>query len=483
MNSTTSSLLITFRNWLFSALGLLLLFFTGCAQKQRVSSKTVDIQIKVKGLNNGTAKLGGTFADQHFFVDSFKVESGMIHLQRDSLYKSGLYFLILPDDTNIQLLLDADQVFSMETESGKVLEAMKVTGSVDNDFLYKSITLVDSQEKEQYKLQQSIQGKPDTDPAVISYKRTVDDYRKARKDQIDGFKKTNPNAFITKFKLAGLNPEVKDFRKANGDPDLEAQTIAFRNEYWDMIDFKDPRFMNTPLLANKVKVYFTDLISQHQDTILRYIDVLMPKALENPEFFKYLSNWLLFKYEPGKTTLMDGEAVFSHVILKYFTKETTPWLTPGSLADLQRRAKEMSGSLLNLKALDVVAKDTRGETQSIYGIKSPYIVVYLYHTDCEHCQKETPILAKMYPQLKSRGVEFFTIAVNTTDAEWKKFVTTYQMGQWTNVFDPTNVSIYGKYYVDNTPEIYVLNKDRMIIGKNLKPEQVNTILDLEENKK
>ncbi|MEP7322463.1 MAG: thioredoxin-like domain-containing protein [Saprospiraceae bacterium] len=482
MNSTRNNLLITFRNSIFPALGLLLLFFTGCAQKQSGGNKTVDIQIKVKGLNNGTSKLGGTFADQHYFVDSFKAESGMIHIQRDSLFRSGLYFLILPDDTNIQLLLDADQVFSMETETGNLIEALKVTGSVDNDLLYQSIKLVEKQEKEQLKLQQAIQGKPDTDPAVIAYKKTVEDFRKARKNQIDGFKKTNPEAFITKFKLAGLNPEVKDIRKANGDPDLEAQTVAFRNEYWDMIDFKDPRFMYTPLMANKVKAYFTDLISQHQDTIVKYIDALMPKALENPDFFKYLSNWLLFKYEPGKTTLMDGEAVFSHVILKYFTKETTPWMTPGSLADLQRRAKEMSGSLLNHKALDVIAKDTNGETKSIYGIKSPYIVVYLYHTDCEHCQKETPILSQMYPQLKSRGVEFFTIAVNTTDAEWKKFVTKYGMGQWTNVFDPTNVSIYGRFYVDNTPEIYVLNKDRMIIGKNLKPEQVNTILDLEEKK-
>lgn len=70
--------------------------------------------------------------------------------------------------------------------------------------------------------------------------------------------------------------------------------------------------------------------------------------------------------------------------------------------------------------------------------------------------------------------------MNTTDAEWRKFVKTYHMEQWTNVFDATNVSVYSKYFVDNTPEIYVLNKERKIIGKNLKPEQINQILDMDQ---
>lgn len=473
-----------FKNINFLSMVLMLFWLMiSCAPKQELTKSKVDINIKVNGLTNGFAKLAGIYGEQHFYIDSFKIDAGKIHIQRDSLYKSGIYYVILPNDSNIQLLLDNDQEFTLETDLNDIPNTTKVTGSVDNEILYQSIKLVDSQENEQLKKQQAIQGKSDTDPEVIAYNKMVEDFRKSRRAQIDQFKKDHPEAFATKFKLAGQNPEIRNTLNAQGVLDKGAQAIAFREEYWNMVDLKDPRFMSTPLISNKIKVYFTDLTPQNQDSINKQIDYLLPKTLANPELFKYISNWLLFKFEPGKTTLMDGESVFSHVILTYFTKENCNWLTPGSLADLQRRAKEMAGSLLNHKGLDVVAKDTKGETKSIYAIKSPYIVVYLFHTDCEHCQAETPVLAKMYPQLKSRGVEFYTIAVNTTDAEWKKFVTKYNMEQWTNVFDPTNVAVYGKYFVDNTPEIYVLNKDRIIIGKNLKPEQINTILDLEEKKK
>jgi hypothetical protein len=33
--------------------------------------------------------------------------------------------------------------------------------------------------------------------------------------------------------------------------------------------------------------------------------------------------------------------------------------------------------------------------------------------------------------------------------------------------------------VDNTPELYVLNKDRTIVAKNLKAEQLETIFNRE----
>lgn len=238
--------------------------------------------------------------------------------------------------------------------------------------------------------------------------------------------------------------------------------------------------MYSPVLSNKMQQFFGDVMPQHQDSIVQYADALLSKSLANPEIFKYMSNWLLLKFEPGKTTLMDGEAVFSNIVEKFFTAENAIWLKPGELADIRRRAGEMKASLLNKQAADVTANDINGQPKSIYSIKSPYIIVYLYHTDCEHCQAETPKLVQMYPQLKSRGIEFYTIAVNTTDAEWRKFVKTYHMEQWTNVFDATNVSVYSKYFVDNTPEIYVLNKERKIIGKNLKPEQINQILDMDQ---
>lgn len=60
---------------------------------------------------------------------------------------------------------------------------------------------------------------------------------------------------------------------------------------------------------------------QNQDSLIKYTDVLMQLAWQNDEYYKVISNWIALKYEPGKTKLMDGEAVYSNIILKYFTPE------------------------------------------------------------------------------------------------------------------------------------------------------------------
>ena len=82
---------------------------------------------------------------------------------------------------------------------------------------------------------------------------------------------------------------------------------------------------------------------------------------------------------------------------------------------------------------------------------------------------------RLYQKWKGKGVDFYGIAVNTTEEEWKPFLKKYGF-TFTNVFDPTNRAIYAKYFVDNTPELYVLDKDRTIIAKNLRGEDLHAKL-------
>ena len=100
----------------------------------------------------------------------------------------------------------------------------------------------------------------------------------------------------------------------------------------------------------------------------------------------------------------------------------------------------------------------------------------LLRPDCEHCQDQTPVVRKVYDAWKSRGVEVFSIASQADEAKWRAFGPKYGVN-WTDVRDPDYQSRYPeKYYIDNTPEIYVLDKDKIIVAKNLKADQLPDIL-------
>jgi len=238
--------------------------------------------------------------------------------------------------------------------------------------------------------------------------------------------------------------------------------------------------MRTPVVSNKLKRYMTELTPQNKDSIIVYADFLLNKILDHPQYYKYIANWIALQYEPTKTTLMDPEAIFVHMTRNYFTRERAFWSDSMEVYALQQRAGEMAQSITGIKGPDVISTDQFGNTQSIYEKTADYIIVYMYNPTCEHCMKETPKIVDYYNRNKSKGIDVFAIAIDTEDQEWKDYINKNDMS-FTNVFDPTNRSIYAKYYVDVTPEIYVLNRDRIIIGKNLKVDQIDIIIDRDRN--
>ena len=85
-----------------------------------------------------------------------------------------------------------------------------------------------------------------------------------------------------------------------------------------------------------------------------------------------------------------------------------------------------------------------------------------------------------YNENKHRSYDVYAIAIDTEVQEWKDYVAKNNM-TFTNVHDPSNRSIYATYYVDVTPELYLLNKERKIIGKNLKTFQLQQMIDKDKN--
>lgn len=455
-------------------------------KKRRSEAEKPEIKIQVSGLNGGIATLVGVFTDQNYKADSVAIDpTGQMVFKRDSAYFPGLYYLVLPQNRTLQLLLDLDQTFTMKTSMNNPFMDMQVEGSVDNQLLYDAMRFEESQRTLFQAVSQKMAGLKPGDPNYLSVKAEQDKLLGERINYLNKLFADNPNTLFTSFKRAGQNPDLRDCYKPDGALDTARYTYMYRTRFWNGVDFNDERLLYTPVVSKMLTRYITELTPQVPDSIVKYSIMLVDKAEGKPEFFKYLANWIVLNYDPKKSTLMDPQAVFVNMIERYFTYDKAFWSDSVEVYGLQQRAYEMSASLTGKKAPDVQAKDVTGAMRSIYEMKAPYIVVYMWNPDCEHCAEQTPTLVKMYKNWKAQGnIDVFGIAVNTEDAKYKSTVQKYGM-QWVNVFDPTNKSIYGKYYVDNTPEVYVLNPDRTIIGKNLNVDQIMEVVnrDMEKRKK
>lgn len=447
----------------------------GPVDQEPVMGGPTKIRLNIKNVSDAKSYLISSVAGGNFRVDSSQIVNGKLTFEKKEGYPQGLYFASLPNNEFVQMFLPADQEFELEFDAADITGTMQVKGSKDNELYYENLRF-EAGYNPQYQVltrQMNAMKNKESD-AYLGLLKERDALEEKRKRHLEDLFRGNEDMLFVKFKSAGQNPDVRE-------SGTDAEKVHFyRKEFWDNVDFTDRRLLRTPVVSNKLKRYMTELTVQNPDSIISSADMLLKKVPLNSEYYKFFTNWIAIQFEPTKTQLMDPEAVFVHMIQKYFTRDKAFWADSMEVYALQQRAFEMGQSLVGLKGPDVISQDQYGKTQSIYSKKADYIVVYMYNPTCEHCMKETPLLVEWYNKNKNKGVDVFAIAVDTDDAEWKEYIRKNNMN-FTNVFEPTNKSIYAKYYVDVTPEIYVLNKDRTIIGKNLKVFQIDTVIERDRN--
>lgn len=436
-----------------------------------VTGGPAEIELNINGAKDAGSFLIGFFAESHFRADSADIKNGKVTFKSDKGYSQGLYFISLPTNEFVQIILGEDQKFSMTTSVSDLIGSMQVKGSKENEIFYKNLKFEESYNPKFQELNAKIRSISDKSSA--EYKAAEQEkkaHEAGRQKHLDEIFKGNEDLFFVQFKKAGQNPVLRE------NVSDEEIVYFYRKEFWDNVDFTDRRLIRTPVINNKLKRYLKELTPQNPDSIFKYSKLLIDKTFNSPEYYKFFTNWIAIQFEPTKCQLMDPEAVFVNMVQNYFTRERAFWADSMEVYALQQRAHEMGQSLVGLKGPDVISTDQHGNTKSIYEKTADYVIVYLYNPTCEHCMKETPLLVDWYNKWKNKGGDVFAIAIDTNDKEWKDYIAKNNM-TFTNVHDPSNRSIYAKYYVDITPEVYILNKDREIIGKNLKVHQIETIIN------
>jgi peroxiredoxin len=453
---------------------LAMVFLASCGSKGNSSTSNqpgggLSITAEIQDMKPGFTYVIGYYGDQRFKVDSAVVENGRMVLERPNAFPSGLYLLVFPDQQVVQVLLDTDQTMTIKGNAGNLTVTLSVEGQEDTQIMYQTMEEEAKYNQQLSDISQKLKGATAGTPeyeALLEERKTA---TVARQDYLESVFQQYPNSFFTAFKRSGQNPDPTEVITEQGTVDL----TLYRKYFWENVDFTDPRLLRTPVVANKLKRQIKDFTIQRADSIISTAKYLMDLAEQNNEYFQFFANWIALEYPPGESNLMDAEAVNVFMVQNYFTEEKAFWSTPEQIQALQQRAYTMAQSLVGQTAQDVVSNGPNGETISLMkDVTSDYVIVYMFNPDCDHCREETPKLVELMKRTPKQKMQVFAIAVDTDDQKWKKFIQDYGIGDFINVFDPTNRSIYAKYYVDITPEIYILDKSRTIIAKNLKVFQI-----------
>lgn len=473
-------------NQLFCFLSLLILSNTLVSAQKKDTKEGYEIKITVKNLKEGeSCILANYYGDKQYIKDSAKINAkGEAIFKGSEKLQQGVYIFLLPSKRYFDFIMDEGQHFSLEADTLDFIKTMKINGSQENKFFYEYQNFMTNKQKQIEPLRNELKALKDKDSIkTIQDKLAV--YDKEIKDYKNNFVKNNSQSFVAKLFKAMEEPEVPEAPiLSNGRKDSTFAYRYYKSHYWDNWDFSDDRLMYTPVFHNKIKFYMDKLTPQLPDSINVSTDYLVEKSRANKEVFKYIVYWLTYTYE--SSNIMGMDAVFVHMVKKYYVTKQAFWVDSTQLYKITNRAYILDPLLIGKKAPAINMADSTGKNIALYDIKAKYTVVVFWDHGCGHCKKEIPKLLEQYnTKLKAKGVQVYAIETEDKPDEWKKFIKEYKLN-WINVLEKDDYkrAVTKKIYdIYSTPVIYLLDENKIIKAKRIDSEQLDGIIDALEKEK
>ena len=442
-------------------------------------SKGLDVKVTVKGLENKTAYLGYFYGDKQYIIDTVKLSStGYTHFKRDTLLPQGVYLFVTDDRRYFEFMLDLNQSFTMKTESPDFVGKMAVTGSDENKKFFEYVNYIQGLSKKAEAFQTTA-----NDQKLTQKERTKaqDDLEEMSK-QVEAYRKDfigknySTSIFAKMLKSTAEIDMPESPKKADGSIDSVASYMYYKTHFWDNFDLAAPFVAYTPNFHARFEKFFTEIIHQSPDSIIKETDIFLKKIEPNKELFKYCLHWLTAHYE--KSEIMGYDAIFVHLGLEYYNKGRAFWADEVYIMRLMDRVNTLNYTLIGKKGENLILTNDKGKTVSLYNTKAPVTILFFWDSNCGQCQKVTPLINDVYKKYKAQGIKVYSVNIELKKEGWLKAIEEKQIQEWTNVIDVEMVSNFRRFYdVFSSPVVYLLDENKNIIAKRLDPEQMDHFIE------
>lgn len=444
-----------------------------------------DIEVKLNGLANAEIYLAYHFGDKQYMKDTTILDAnGVGRFTGEEPLPGGIYLVVTPSRNYFEVLVNEDQNFYIENDTTEFVKNFKSSGTLENEIFYKDIRFINEKGRERQRL--STQYDSETDEKKKEALRE-------KLGKLDEAVKANRKLIVTQYPntlyaaILRMLEEVEAPEYSDPiTPDSIIQLYRYnyvKDHYFDNIAFDDPRLLRTPILLQKVNVFLEKWISPAPDSIWKTVDMIIGRSMKNDETFRYWSINLLNRYANSK--VMGHDAVYVDIVDKYYKTGDAYWLDKADSMRIVGHANDIRNLLIGKKAPQLIVKSLDGKFYDINKIPAEYLVLYFYSDECGHCKKETPRLVAAYDSLKTM-YDLKVLAVNTEieRENWEKFVNEHKMFDFINAADIELQNYFRETYnIESTPQFYLLDKDRKIVGKRLNAENLPKLLEGLERQK
>lgn len=464
------------------------------------TSAQYNLKFKIDNLSDTTVYLARYLGDRLYYADTTESKNGIAEFKKDN-YPGGVYAVICPGPKYFEFIM-ADKTVEIETSMDDFIGNMKVIKSKENKIFYDYISFINVKKPEAKLLGQA---KAKLDP--IKDKKKIEELNTqgtALDLEVKSYQKKlateNIDLLIGRILSMSIDPDIPEEIKSNDT----LRYKYYKAHFWDNIMLEDERLVHSPVFHNKLDFYFKKMLLQQPDTICENAHKIISRIKEGTELFKYVVHYVTYNYETSN--IMGMDAVFVCMADTYYCppEETKAfWIDSAKLVELCERKNALQPLLVNKVTPNIRLADT-SESKWVNlhkDVNNKYIALLFWSDDCGHCKKEVPKIKELYNELKAKGVDIEVVAVGTSleNEGWKKFIKDKDL-DWINisdfpganktpekyifeqkVTDLQSLNFRKTYDIFSTPQIYLLNSEKVIVAKKLDALNLAKIMEIKED--
>ena len=436
-----------------------------------------EIRFELPKHDTGTYYIGYHYQDKLIPLDSTVVNQEE-HLKRVAVFKgnrkweTGIYALFTQGDKKphiIDFTIDGSQRFTIKLSPSDEVLVDKITGSEANKVMHTYLNKLESAKARARDID-----KRKKDPATKAQaEKDMEELNTEMKTFEGDYLKQNSKYRFIQLVSMFRGPEVPD--------EVENKALYYRQHYWDGVDFSDHSLVRTPDLFNKMNYFFFGVLYQADaDTIMRYADLLLDRlANQQPAdtlMMRYFLEFIMPRYYRS-TKNIGWDAVWCHLVRKYYLAGKCPWALPGDLRYKRQEVEKLEQSLIGAVGQELLMADTNQSPNpddwiSSHRFPQKYVILWFWDPDCHHCQEQTATLKTLYDSLSATGNKIFEVYAVGYEADvkkWKRYVREHQL-PFVNVGGPNvNIDYQIAYNVHGAPTMIILDENRRIIMTKVLP--------------
>ena len=241
-----------------------------------------------------------------------------------------------------------------------------------------------------------------------------------------------------------------------------------------------PDSLQLKALDVKLQEYFRAM--QHEDLEVQKqeCDFIIGSA-EDPDLREIIAENVYDHYMA--VSRMGTEGVSVHVYDKWFSDDFLKMSDPLKQMNARIYADFNRSSLIGCQAPQLRMQTMQGDSLTVFPSQNRrYKILYFYDTDCAKCKVQT-ILLRNLMNVSDYPVDFYAIYVGDNRPQWEKYVAGHLGISGTSVrafhlWDAQLESDFQrKYGLLQTPRIFLVAPDGMIVGRGLDAEALAQMLE------